>query len=155
MQYLDIISTISIVIAAAGIIIAVIYYFFYIRFLRRARQADIFMRLFSTFMTREFSDSDFQVAGLEYTDYDDFLEKYGSFSSRKPIHIALRQVINFFEGVGVLLEEKLFDEAMVLKFLAVEPRWKQVAPIVKALSKEYKLEWFEYLYNLEKQHKPQ
>ena len=151
MQLTDIISTVSVVIASGGVIIGVLYYFYYIGYLRKVRQTNILMQLFTYMLKRDFLEADNQVLNLEYADYDDFVKKNGPFSSRKPIHIAIRQVINYFEALGVLLEEKLIDEKMVLRFFAVETRWKKLKPIVKELGKDLKLGWFEYIYNKERE----
>ena len=56
----------------------------------------------------------------------------------------------FFEGVGVLLSEKLLDINLILKLFAVELYWKKVEPLVKELRKQLgpqHWEWCEYLYN--------
>ena len=153
MQFGEIISTISIVIASVGVIVAVIYYFFYIRYLRKVRQTDLIMRLATFPLTKEFLDADTQVLNLDYKDYDDFVKQYGPFSSRKPIHLAIRQIINYFEILGVLAEEKLIDASFIFKFIAIDARWKRVEPIVQEFANDLKLEWFENLYNLEKKQK--
>jgi hypothetical protein len=152
-QSIDFFSAIPVIAASAGVIIAVFYYLYDIRYRQKVRRTNILLQMTLHIVTREFLDAYTKVLNLDCKDYNDFVRKHDPFSSCKPIHLAVRQVINYFETLGVLLEENLIEEQMVLKFFSIASRWKPLAPIVKEFSGPLKLEWFEYFYNLEKNKK--
>jgi len=89
---------------------------------------------------------------LEFEDYDDFVKKYGSFLSGKPIPMAIATISNYYEGVGTLLHRKLIDISRIEELVGgITLTWEKVKPIVEGFSKDFDspmlLEWFEYLYN--------
>lgn len=156
----DAFTSISVVLAASGVTIAVVYYFFDLQNRRKVRRSDSFMRLFTHMNDETFHDADLMVQYAEFSDYEDFEKKYGPFSTRKPIHRAIRLVAFYFEAVGMMLYRNLIDEQMVWDTFQIKHRWEKIAPIIKQLRKELNepryMEWFEYLYNWhlkqEKQH---
>jgi len=81
------------------------------------------------------------------------VKKYGSMPSPSlnELQTSLQMVGTFFEGLGVLLSEKLLDINLIQKLFAVELYWKKIEPLVKELRKQFGTpafwEWFEYLYN--------
>jgi len=109
------------------------------------------IRLYSYFGSKEFLEADSEVITAKFEDYDDFVEKYGPSTSGKPIHLAVRIVGAFFEGIGVLLHRRLVDIDLVAELFSVKPRWEKMKPIAEGTRKQYNepryLEWFEYLYN--------
>lgn len=147
----DLITSISVFLAASGVIIAVVYYFFYLRNLSKVRKSDSFMRLFTNVNNEAFHEADMLLQYAEFSDYVDFEKRYGPFSARKPIHRAIRTIVFYFEAVGMLLYRKLIDEQMVWDVFTIKHRWEKVAPLVKQLRIELNepryMEWFEYLYN--------
>lgn len=152
------IQTISIAVASAGVFAAAIYYIFQIRHQTKLRQTDVIMRLHSFYNSETFQRAVTIVFATDYKDYDDFVKKNDS-SSVSDVVISSRMVGGFFEGVGVLLSEKLIDINLVRKLFAVEPFWEKAEPIVKGMRKHLGRpalhEWFEYLYNEVKREKGQ
>jgi hypothetical protein len=143
------IQTVSIAIASTGVFLAAIYYIFQIRHQTKMRQTDIIMRLHSIYISEAYQKATARVKDTDYKDYDDFVKKYGS-PSPNDVQISLQMVGTFFEGLGVLLSEKLLDINLIQKLFAVEKYWKKAEPIVKELRKQSDAslwEWFEYLYN--------
>jgi len=145
------IQTLSVTIAAVSVVAGIVYYSFQIRNQTKARQSDLVIRLYTGFSTKEFQEADLKVLNTEFKDYNDFVKKYGAFTSGKPIHKAILMVSSFFELIGVLLYRKLIDAGMVENLFSVRIRWEKLKPIAEELRKHYSeprlYEWFEYLYN--------
>ena len=152
------IQTISIAIASASVVAGVIYYALQLRHQARARQdmvkarqADLLMRLYSTWGSEDLQNAAWKVLELQFKDYDDFVKKYGSFGT--PANVAMFKVSWFFNGIGVLLNEKLADIELINKLFGYMTIWiwEVLKPVVEGGRKQFNqpksLEWFEYLYN--------
>jgi len=147
-------QTISIAIASAGILVAAIYYVLQLRHQTRIRKTDLIMRLYLFYSSKEYQEALARHLATDFKDYDDFVRKYGAIPTRSldpnQVQISFQMVSTFFEGVGVLLSEKLLDINIVQKLFAVEVYWKKTEPLIGELRRQLspKLwEWFEYLYN--------
>jgi hypothetical protein len=146
------ITEISAMVAAAGVLIGVVYYILDMRNQTKQRQMDMVMRLYSTFMSKELSESLLVIMGLEYRDYNDFVEKYGMPSPEKPVWIAYMMVTNFFNEVGMLLHRKFIDIESVDELFAfrVALFWEKLKPLIEDMRKQLKGQvgdWFEYVYD--------
>jgi hypothetical protein len=145
------IQTVSIAIASAGVFAAAIYYILQIRHQTRIRKTDILMRLHLASSTRDFIEAALRIRTSNYKDYDDFVEKYGSLASGGEVQIAFILMGQFFEGIGVLLNNKLADIDLVAQLFSVESYWMKMKPLAEYLRKQSNnpqmYEWFEYLYN--------
>ena len=146
------VTEISAVVVAAGVIIGVVYYILDMRNQTKQRQMDMVMRLYSTFMSKEMSESLLVILGLEYKTYDEFIEKYGMPSPEKPVWVAYMMVISFFNEVGMLLHRKFIDIESVDELFAfrVALYWERLKPWIEDMRKQLKGQvgdWFEYLYN--------
>jgi hypothetical protein len=90
---------------------------------------------------------------LEYKDYGDFVERYGSIFSGKPEANAVMMACNYADGIGMLLKRKLVDIDIVVDAFGESGAmtWERVKPLVEGLRKQYKIprafEFFEYLHN--------
>jgi len=144
------IQTVSIAIASAGVFAAAIYYVLQIRHQTKMRQTDLTMRMYTSWVSEELTKPWLKVWNLEFTDYDDFKKKYGTYLSDNPENAALLSVINSFLIMGLLLQKKLVDPE-ILSHLPVFMTWNKVKPIVEGVRKETNdpnwYEEFEYLYN--------
>jgi len=155
------IQTVSIMLASASVIAGVIYYALQLRHQARARQdmvkarhADLLMRLYSTYGSKEFQEALWKVHNLEFEDYNKYLEKYGSTALVTPANRAIWTVGWFFNGMGLLLHSRLVDIDQVddLFGYAVIWMWEIVKPVIfegyRPQPKMQKsMQWFEYLYN--------
>ena len=108
------IQTVSIVIASASVVAGVVYYALQLRHQARARQdmvktrqADLLMRSYSTYGSKEFQEALWTVHKLEFEDYNGYLKKYGSTASVTPANRAIWTVSWFFNGIGLLLHSRL------------------------------------------------
>ena len=155
-------QTVSIAIASASIVVAAIYYFLQIRHQSKVRQTDLVNKLYSTFISTEFMDATVKFSSLEFEDYKDYIDKYGSISrvgkygpifNDTPEFKSLYAVDNFFNQVGILLNRGLIDADLVRDVFGyrVEALWNKIQPLIQGFRKELNQpeagKWFEYLYN--------
>ena len=144
------ITEISAIIAAAGVLVGVVYYILDMRHQSRARQTDLIMRLHSQASSKEFVEAYQKAVNVKFSDYKDFVEKYGSLFTEGPEQTAILMCAMFMEGLGVLLHKKLVDVETIQELFPVENAWKKFKPIVIGIRTKGNLEsykWFEYLYN--------
>jgi len=146
------ITEISAIAAAVGVIIGVVFATLQLRDLVKTRQTDLVMRLDTTFGSKEFQEAWVETLRMEFTDYEDYLRKYGA-ASKKPAYTSVNMVGNFFEGLGILLRRKLIDIALVDDLFSSDViiTWHKMKPIIEGWRKQFNRpqmsEWFEYLYN--------
>jgi hypothetical protein len=144
-------QTLSIAIASASIVVAVVYYILQIQHQRKMRQTDQVMKLQTAFSTKEMVEAMLKYFSTEYKDYDDFVEKYGSPIAEGQVQAVFAMIGMFFEGMGILLKNKLVDINLVTQFFTVEMFWLKMKPLVEGMRKQTNTpgiyEWFEYLYN--------
>jgi len=144
------ITEISAIVAAAGVLVGVIYYVQDIRHQNKVRQTDLTMRMYTSWVSEELTKPWLKVWNLEFTDYDDFKKKYGTYLSDNSENAALLSVLNSFLVMGLLLQKKLIDPEIV-SHLPVSMTWNKVKPLVEGIRKQFKApsmyEEFEYLFN--------
>lgn len=151
------IPSISAIVAAAGVLVGVVLAVVEPRNLVKTRQTDLIMRLYSTMGEREWEEAAFKVLGLEYRDYNDYVQKYGSMLVGTPTNVAFFTIGSFYEGIGVLLHRKLADIGLVYDLFDESASvWEKMKPVVDGYRELYgkempkvkkSLQWFEYLYN--------
>ena len=149
------VQTVSIAIASAGVFAAAVYYIIQIRHQTKVRETDLVIRMnpWMNVSGSELTDAIAKTWSLEYKDYDDFVERYGPYSLDKPEQKAVHMLMNYFEGIGMLLKRNLMDPDFAWDlfgsgyFLA----WEKVKPWVEGLRKQWNMpdsySFFEYLYN--------
>jgi hypothetical protein len=149
------IPSLSAIVAAVGVLVGVVVAIVELRNLVKTRQTDLIMRLYSAMSEREWQEASFKILGLEYRNYDDYVQKYGSILVGTPTNVAFFTVGSFFEGIGVLLHKKLVDVDLVYDLFdeSVEI-WEKMKPVVEGYREQYgkempkvkkSLQWFEYL----------
>jgi len=111
-------TEISAIIAAAGVLIGVVYYILDMRHQRQERQTDLLVRIvpWVNIGSIELQQAVMKTLKTEYKDYDDFVKRYGELHSEKPEQTAILAVINYFEGIGILVRRKLVDIDLVYDF---------------------------------------
>jgi len=114
------------------------------------RQAQLFMYIYDKWSSREYIDVRNEYATWEWTDYDDFMQKYGNNVEASAI---FSQAATMFEGIGVLIKRKLIDPSMVDDLMsgATLMGWEEFGSVVKERrvreNKPYYFEFWEYLYD--------
>jgi len=153
------IPTVSIVIATTSVVAGVIYYSFMLRNQAKARQMDLFMRLYLTWGSEDMKKAFGRFMALKIKDYDDFVKKYGPIISAEPerersqVWEDIDRIGWFFNGIGLLVHRKFVDIKLVDDFLGygVILAWEKIKPLVYGWRKQYNMPksfgWFEYLAN--------
>jgi hypothetical protein len=156
------ITEISAIVAAAGVLVGVVLTVLELRHLRKQRDTDLVVNLYSAFTSDDFLVSMLKVVNLEFEDYRDFVKKYGSLLSETPISVAVYKIANYFDEVGTLLHRGVFDLDMVFEFLMIPTLTycDKLKPLIEGFRKEtgskLGFSWFEYLYNeMKKREQPQ
>jgi len=118
------------------------------------RQAHLFMTLYETARSREFRRQYYALTMQQtWNSYEEYLEKYGP-TSNMDVFSDHGALIEYFDGIGVLLKKDLVDLEMVkeLLFTMIVKTWEKLGPVIiearkidVARSELYKN--FEYLYN--------
>jgi hypothetical protein len=159
------IQTISIVFSGLSISLAAFYYIIEIRNAQKTRQlslkaqeqaldtrqAQLFMQVFDKFHDPDFFNKFTQVVTWKWTNYDDFITKYG-WQSNPEAWYSEGSVAAYFEGVGLLVYLQLLDVTLVhgLLFRHVKMFWEKISPISMEMRKRLRLphidQWLEYLY---------
>jgi hypothetical protein len=152
----------SIISAALGVLVGVVNSIFASRRAEKqrqteieARQAELFMGVFSYVLDPEFLDMYWKVLGMNWEDYNDFVTKYMTTDERKYQLLALR----YFDGIGVMTYNGLIDIRLVRDLMgpSVIRFWEKFESIIK--ERRIKLDWpdmwmpLEYLYNKVKEKK--
>ena len=148
------IQTVSIAIASAGVFLAAIYYILQLRHQKKMRQTDLLVRIvpWLNMSSIELQQAVIKTLNTEYKDYDDFLKKYGKLHSDKPEQTAILAVLNYLEGIGILVRRKLVDIDLVYDFWSgdITTLWEKLKPIVEGEKRKWNYPLLlnsEYLYN--------
>ena len=150
-------QTIGILLTGLTVSIAAIYYTLTLRYTRRnqdlqleTRQAQLFMQIYNQWNTIEYSRQYEKCMRIEWTDFDDFNEK---FLSDIDVMAGWRMMARFFEGIGVLVQRGLIDVTLVDDLMSGETTryWERFKPPIEELRERWNwpqaLEWVEFLYD--------
>jgi hypothetical protein len=134
------ITEISAIIAATGVIIGVILTVLEIRHLHEQKQTDLLIRLYSWGTSPEFQEARRTINSLQFKDYEDYVQKYGSFVSETPVNNAISTVSGFYDLIGVLLYRKHVDLGMVYDIFGsrgVRILYEKLKPLFVGLRREF------------------
>ncbi len=76
--------------------------------LLETRQAQLFMGLYETYRSPQFRKQWTTILNQEYTDFDDFWEKYG-LENNPDAWANWQSVASFFHGMGILVKKGLVE----------------------------------------------
>jgi hypothetical protein len=155
------IQEVSIAVASASVVAGVIYYSLMIRHQslqtqhqNKIRETELLIRInpWLNVSGSELQQAFSRILSLEFTDFEDFVRRYGSMLLIKPEQEAFFTVANYFDGLGILIRKGLVDADLVYEVWTGDPVnfWEKVKPIVEAIRKDVGypfLENAEYLYN--------
>lgn len=137
-------QTVSIVFAGLSIGLAAIYYMLNLRYTRRnqelqleTRQAQFFMQTYQSVMTSEKQSLYGEVLEWEWTDFDDFSERYYKNPTRKGEWISANMT---FDILGIMLKENLMNIEILFEMEQSGTRggtvlWHKFEPIVREMRK--------------------
>jgi len=155
------IQTISIVIASASVVAGVIYYSLVIRHQslqtqhqNKIRETELLIRIhpWLNVSSSELQQAIRRILGLEFTDYEDFVKRYGNTLLIKPEQEAFMSAVNYFDALGILVRRRLVDADLIYECWTgdIANFWKKVKPLVEGIRKEVGYPFLvnaEYLYN--------
>lgn len=120
------VQTIYYMITATGVLLAAIDYVFTLRAQRanmkttlETRQAELFMGVYQTYVKKELHRDIEIVLNAEFTDFEDWLLKYGPKSNPEG-HAKFDSVLSYMEGLGALVKRNLIDPSYVVELLGLE-----------------------------------
>jgi hypothetical protein len=145
---------VSAIVAALGVIIGVVFTIIELRNLVKQRQTDLLVKIapWINISSIELQQAVVRTLNTEYKDYDDFLKRYGQLHSEKPEQTAILAVLNYLEGIGILVRRKLVDIGLIYDFWSgdITTIWEKVKPIVEGEKRKWNYPLLlnsEYLYN--------
>lgn len=129
------IQTVYYMIAATGVLVAAIYYVLNMRATLQTRQAQLFMNIYQTTYSQFFQDAQYKTYSIELNSLDDYKKMTEDGDKYKAFYI----YGGFFEGVGVLVREKLVDVSLVAKLMSgiTLGWWEKYKHHVEINRKEY------------------
>lgn len=143
--FMDIIPILALISAAA-------YYFVVSSNTIRNRKAQLFMNLYQQFSSSEFMKPWSEIFfEWKWEDFDDYLNRYGP-SSNLDAFEKYCTVAAYFEGIGVLVKQRLIDIDIVDDLLHAPPiwMWDKTEEITLGYREMFEApelwEWWEYLY---------
>jgi hypothetical protein len=148
---IEVIQTIYYIVAMTGVIVAAINYLISTRNTDKARQAQMFMGLYEKWNTSESIEANTRIQELKINNYNEFIKMLRDNQSADGNSIVWHAT--YFEGMGVLVREKLIDLRLVSLFLHGEIKlyWEKFGPFFKQfrVSENYPRAWIEaeYLYD--------
>ena len=139
------IETISIVFTGISISLAAFYYINTLRNTRRnqelqleTRQAQLFMTLFNTIYNQDIWQLIDEIRNYSFTDYNDFLEKYGPVNN-PDAYAKLNNVFWLFTEMGNLVYRGLITLRDAGHLMGSSPIsiWRKYGPIIEGLRVDY------------------
>ena len=142
---MDDVTTISTIVATVSIVIGVIFTLLELRHFNRTRKTEIIMKIYDRFSSKEMVEAINKVGDTKFESFDDYRKKYG--------FTELVEIAVLFEGLGVLLEQKLIDIELVNRLFGptLDLLWERIQPVInamrKATNRPFFFSHFEYLIN--------
>ncbi len=143
----------AIILTGLGLSVSIIYYANVLQNANKTRQTQLFMNLYQTVVTENFNQNLIEMLGAEWTDYQDYLNKYGPIDNPKMAakRFSTWQVYN---GIGFLLMENFIELEKVWQLFGGQGpnmMWRKWESIILGIregidSPSYML-GFEYLAN--------
>jgi hypothetical protein len=141
------------ILPVASLVVIGTYYSLQIRTQNKTRQAQLFMQLYDRFTSTRFHRQGNAIRfQWEWSDFDDFIEKYGP-ENNLEAWADMLTVFTVFEGMGLLVKKKLVDVNMVDELMLglITRTWESFENLIPEYRERFN--WpqagrsFEYLYN--------
>ena len=123
------ISTISAIVTTVSIIVGVAFTLLEIRHFNKTRKTEIIMKIYDRFGSKEIVEAMNRVGASKFESFDDYRKRYGLTD--------ITEIAVLFDGIGVLLEQKLIDIDMVDQLFGttIYLLWTRIEPVIKAMRK--------------------
>jgi len=138
MVALETLQTLLTFVTLISVPVGVFYHIMTLRNTRRnqqlqleTRQAQLLMNLYETYSSPDFRSQLNTIWYLEWSDYDDFWEKYGG-ENNPEIWSAWQSIAGFWNGIGILVKRGLADIGMIDELLGniLVGIWPMMEPII-------------------------
>jgi hypothetical protein len=53
------------------------------------------------------------------------------------VSIAIGMIVNFYEGISILVHRKLVDVDIVMELFPVDAYWEKIRPVIEGVRKHY------------------
>jgi len=142
---MDDLTAISTIVATVSIVIGVIFTLLELRHFHRTRKTEIIMKIYDRFSSKEMIEAINKVGGIKFENFEEYRKKHG-FNE-------VAEIAVLFEGIGVLLEQKLIDIDLVDDLFGptLDLLWDRMQPVIvamrKGLNQPYFFSHYEYLVN--------
>jgi hypothetical protein len=103
------ITEISAIVVALGVVVGVFYYVLEMRQQTIIRKTDLMITLYKWIQSNKYQEAARVVFNSQFKDYEDYVKKYGSYTSEAPIHKAIMSVCSPIDMVGTMLYRKQID----------------------------------------------
>ena len=154
------IESIPYVLTGIGIIISILYYTSVLRNANKTqqiqletRQANLFNSIYQTLLREDLFKVMFELHNeYQYTDHDDFIEKYGP-DTNPEAYTKWHRYMAHLEGIGIYVQRELVNPELIDDFMSgdIIGYWEKFEPyIVEARKRRNYPQYFEhieYLYN--------
>jgi hypothetical protein len=148
---MDDLTTISTIVTTVSIVIGVIITVLGLRHFNKTRKTEIIMKIYDRFSSKEMVEAINKVGNITFEKFDEYRKKYG--------FTEVAEIAVLFEGLGVLLEQKLIDTDLVDDLFGptLDLLWGRMQPVIvamrKGLNQPYFFSHYEYLVNSLKIHR--
>ena len=107
------------------------YYAIVLRNQNRTRQAQLFMSFYDTLRSQEFRDQFGEILNQDYSDFDDFWEKYGQ-ENNSEAWTKWQSVASFYHGMGILVKKGLVEPSLLDELVSpnVFMAWVVMGPVL-------------------------
>ena len=122
------IEYLPIVLTGIGIIVSILYYSSVLRNANRTREAQLFMNVYDKWSDPEMGKA-YQIANnAQYSSYEEYME----INNNEDFRWAIRKIIGYYEGVGVLVREGLVDIRLVALLMTGSTLkfWSRLEPYI-------------------------
>jgi hypothetical protein len=148
---LEDITVIATIVTTISVLIGVIFTILELRHLSIARKTEIIMKIYDRISTREIIESMSDIGNAKFATFKELQEKY---SVTEAVEIAA-----LFEGIGVLLEQKLIDIKMNDHLFGptLSMLWSNMAPLIHemrtGMNEPFFFSHYEYLITRLNEHR--
>ena len=142
---MDVLTALSTIVATVSIVIGVLFTLLELRHFHRTRKTEIIMKIYDRFSSREMIEAINKVGSITFENFDEYRKKYG--------FTEVAEIAVLFEGLGVLLEQKLIDIDLVDNLFGptLDLLWERMKPVIvamrKGLDQPYFFSHYEFLVN--------
>ena len=123
-----------------ALLVGITYYIMTLQNQLKSRQAQVYTQIWSKFSDPEFLDRYYEVQSHEWTDFEDYFEKYASMRNTDTKQFARNVSVGvMLEGIGVLVKRGFLNPLYVADLMStiVVGYWEKRSDMIKALRERW------------------